>query len=153
MGVWRPRVWAQEAIYDPRRVPTAAGSDASGPVGAITRWIPIEVIAFFEGITQPFGNQIAPYLLYCIAAGLIATFLWIAFATADAQAKSVIAWRQVVLSCISFFFWVVGTTNSEVWALTFKWWHPGFGPAGLALGAILIPIVDGVLKRLRVPQD
>lgn len=132
---------------------TIAAEGKEGAISAVTKWVPIEVIAFYEGITKPFADQIAPYLLYLIVAGLVVTFLWIAFATETAQAASRIAWRQVVLSCIAFFFWIVGTSSPDIWKLHFTWWHPGFGPAALAAGAVILPIADGIMKRLGIRQD
>ncbi len=132
---------------------TIAAEGKEGAISAVTKWVPIEVIAFYEGVTKPFSDQIAPYLLDLIAGGLVVTFLWIAFATETAQAASRIAWRQVVLSCIAFFFWIVGTSSPDIWKLYFPWWHPGFGPAALATGAVVLPIADGIMKRLGIRQD
>ena len=130
-----------------------AVSDKDPLVTAITKWIPIEVIAFYEGITAPFGNDLAKGLGYAIGAGFVGTFLWIAFATEDAKARSHIAWRQVVLSCLGFLFWVVGTTSPDLWRLAVGAWHPAVNPAALATGAFVLPIADGLMRRMGVPQD
>ncbi|MGX1322571.1 hypothetical protein AB7M17_006024 [Bradyrhizobium sp. USDA 377] len=148
MPILRTRVRGDD---DGRIAIAAEGKE--GALSAVTKWVPIEVIAFYEGVTTPFADQIAPYLLELMVVGLIVTFLWIAFATETAQAASRIAWRQVVLSCIAFFFWIVGTSSPDIWKLHFGWWHPGFGPAALAAGAILLPIADGIMKRLGIRQD
>lgn len=130
---------------------TSANKD--GLISAITKWIPIEVIAFYEGITTPFGDKIAQGLVYTIVGGVIVTFLWIAFATEIPAAASKIAWRQVILSCFAFVFWVVGTTSPDVWKIVAPWWLPGINPATLAAGAIALPIIDGIMRRLGIPQD
>ena len=80
------------------------------------------------------------------------TFLWIAFATRSNE-HSRIAWRQVVLSCIAFVVWVIGTTTPDTWKLVFPAWHPGLGPAFLAFGTALLPIADGVMRRMGIAQD
>jgi hypothetical protein len=148
MPILRPRV---KGADDPRTSIAAGGREDA--INAIAKWVPIEVIAFYEGATKPFGEHIAPYLLYLIGAGTLVTFLWIMLATESAQAASRIAWRQVILSSVAFVFWVVGTNSPDVWRLYFAWWHPGFGPAALATGAVVLPIADGFLKRVGIRQD
>jgi hypothetical protein len=148
MPILRTRVQGGD---DGRIAVAAEGKE--GALSAVTKWVPIEVIAFYEGATKPFADQIAPYLFHLIVIVVVVTFLWIAFATESAQAASRIAWRQVILSCIAVLFWVVGTSSPDIWKLHFTWWHPGFGPAALAAGAIILPIVDGIMKKMGVKQD
>jgi hypothetical protein len=153
MPALRPRVIGGDVRAHDGRIAAAAAPDRDGLISAITQWIPIELIAFYQGMTIPFGDAIARGLWYTIIAGMLVTFLWIAFATESAQKASRIAWRQVVLSCVAFFFWVVGTTSPDIWKLVMPWWHPGINPAALALGAVALPITDGIMRRLGVPQD
>jgi hypothetical protein len=149
--ILRPRVLGRDRREEP--IPIAAPPDRDGVISAITKWVPIEVIAFYQGITTPFGDKLSQGLVYAISAGVIVTFLWIAFATESAKAKSRIAWRQVILSCFAFIVWVIGTTSPDIWKVIFVSWHPGINPAFLAAGAILLPILDGILWRLGIPQD
>jgi hypothetical protein len=149
----RPRVLGGDVHEQDGRISASGASNRDGLVTAITKWIPVEVIAFYEGITTPFGNAIAGALPYAIPAGLVVTFLWIAFATTTEKTQSRIAWRQVVLSCVAFLFWVIGTTSPDIWKLVLPWWHVGLNPAALATGGILLPISDGIMRRLGVPQD
>lgn len=153
MPVLRPRVSGGDP-HDPNgRIMVGASPAADGTLSAVTKWVPVEVIAFYEAATTPFGMEIAPSLWLLIIAGITVTFLWIAYATADAQKSSRIAWRQVVLSCFAFAFWVIGTTSPDIWVMVHTWWRPGIGAAVIALGAIALPIIDGVIRRLGLPQD
>ena len=135
------------------RVPVAATGERDNVASALAKWVPVEVIAFYEGVTTPFGSQIAGLLWYTIIVGVIIVLLWTAFATEDSTKSSRIAWRQVIISSIAFVFWVAGTTSPDIWKMLYSWWQVGINPAILALGAVLLPIVDGILRRLGVPQD
>jgi hypothetical protein len=152
MAILRPRV-------DGGDVTDADGTVAIGrarkddPSTAITKWIPVEVIACYEAVTTAFGNSIAAWLPYVIPAGILVTFGWIAFATADKKAKSAIAWRQAWVSSFAFAFWVAGSTSADIWRLIVPGWNSAFNPALFAIGGVLLPIVDGVLRRLGIRQD
>lgn len=153
MPAFRPRVSGGDVRSSDGRISVAVDAERDGLVSAITKWVPIEVIAFYEGVTTPFGAQLASGLLYAIMAGLVVTFLWIAFATESSKASSRIAWRQVVLSCAAFIFWVVGTTSPDIWSTVAHWWQPAANSAVLAAGAVFLPILDGIMRHLGVPQD
>jgi hypothetical protein len=149
----RPRVRAGDRQVHDGRIPIGADPTRDNLVSAITKWVPIEVIAFYEGVTTPFGAQLASGLLYAMVLGLAVTFLWTAFATERSDAASRIAWRQVILSCIAFLFWVTGTTSPDIWSKVVFWWHPAINSAALAAGTVILPIVDGIMRRLGIPQD
>jgi hypothetical protein len=153
MPILRPRVLGGDFKDRDGRVAISATTDRDGALSAITKWIPIEVIAFYQGITTPFGDELAKGLPYVIGAGAVATVLWIGFATESVRNQNRIAWRQVVLSCIAFVFWAIGTTSPDIWKVVVSWWQPAINPAALALGAVLLPIVDGILRFLGIPQD
>lgn len=153
MPAWRPRVLGGDVYAPNGRIEASITSTKDGPVSAITKWIPVEIIALYQGVTAPFGKTIGLWFPYLIPTGVVMTFLWIAFATENSNKNSRIAWRQIVLSCIAFLAWVVGTTSSDTWATLFPHWLPGIGPAVLAFGTALLPIADGVMRRLGVPQD
>lgn len=152
MPILRPRVVGGDASPS-GRLDVDASSNKDSVISAITKWIPIEVIAFYEGLTTPFGEQISGWLFYAIGAGSIVTALWIAFATSDPGKQSQIAWRQVILACMAFIFWVVGTTSPTVWQVIFVSWRPEINSAVLTCGAIALPIVDGIMRRLGIRQD
>jgi hypothetical protein len=116
----RPRVVGGDDQRLDRRIPVGVGPEKDGPISAITKWIPIEVIVFYQGITIPFGNDIAHGIWYAISVGAVVTFLWIAF---------------------------------DIWKVILSWWHPGINPAALAIGAVTLPITDGIMRRLGIPQD
>jgi hypothetical protein len=84
-------------------------------------------------------------------AGIVITALWIAFATKpDSQA---IAWRQVILASFAFMCWAVGMQPT---VLPFLQGSPDqikVGSAFLAGGTLLLPILDGILKRAGVRQN
>jgi hypothetical protein len=153
MPALRPRVNGGDIRQEGGRIAPSPAFTRDNLLSSITKWIPIEVIAFYQGVTTPFGDKLAGGLFYALAAGLVVTFLWIAFATERAKTVSRIAWRQVILSCVAFAFWVVGTTSPDIWKVVLPWWHAGINPAVLAAGAVALPIVDGLLRRLQIPQD
>jgi hypothetical protein len=149
----RPRVSGGDTRVVDGRVLVSSGESRDSTVSALVKWIPIEVIAFYEAITTPFGNDVGPFLMHAIAAGAVASFLWTAFATTEKKASSPIAWRQVVLATLAFIFWAVGTTSPELLKGLLGVWHPALNPVTLAFGAIALPIVDGILRWLGMPQD
>jgi hypothetical protein len=150
---WRPRVHGGDIRERDGRIAASTASDGEGPLSAITKWIPIEVIACYQGVTTPFGNKIAHILLYAMTTGVVITFLWTGFATEDAKAANRVAWRQVFLAVIAFIFWVLGTTSPDILRVLFPWWIPAANPAALALGALVLPIADNIMRHLRIPQD
>ena len=152
MAVLRPRVAGGD-------VTTTSGAIAIGSkkqddlTTAITKWIPVEVIACYEAGTTGFGNSIAAALPYLILAGVVVTIGWTAFATEDKKAKSPIAWRQAWVSSVAFAFWVAGSTSADIWKLIVPQWNPALNPALFAIGGALLPIIDGILRRFGVRQD
>src|SRR3954465_4380037 len=129
MSTLRPRVNGGDIVSPEGTIAVSASDDKDGSIAAVVKWVPVEVIAFYEGITTPFGDKIAGVLWYAIGVGVAVTFLWIAVATDDAKKRSSVAWRQVVLSTVAFLFWVLGTTSPDVYAKLFTWWHIGISPA------------------------
>jgi hypothetical protein len=120
---------------------------------AIVKWIPVEIIACYEAVAAAFGNSIAAGLVYVVPVGMVLTFGWIAFATEDKKAKSPIAWRQAWVASFAFAFWIAGSTSADIWKLIVPWWHPAFNPALFAIGGVMLPIIDGILRRFGVRQD
>ena len=95
MPILRPRIVGGDIRVSDGRISAAAGTGKDRVISAITKWIPVEVIAFCQGITIPFGGSLAHGLWFGIPFGTVVTGLWIAFATKSTQAESPIAWRQV----------------------------------------------------------
>ena len=153
MPTLRPRVIGGDQPSSTGRIPVAAAAEGDNIASALAKWVPVEVIAFYEGITTPFGNQVAAFLWYAIIAGIIVVVLWIAFATEDKNKSSRIAWRQVIISPFAFLFWVSGTTSPDIWKIIYPWWQVGLNPAILAFGTVALPIIDGILRHLGLPQD
>ena len=100
----RPRVIGGDARARDGRIAVSVAPDKDGVISSIAKWIPIEVIAFYQGITTPFGDKLAQGLWYAIVAETVVTFLWIAFATENSRNVTRLAWRQIILSCTAFVF-------------------------------------------------
>jgi hypothetical protein len=159
MGTLRPRY----AGGGPTRsgvVPAGADPESKGadPLEIVTTAVPIEIIGFYQGIVSYFGAARAAWFWWSILAGALITVLWVAFATQDfgsetPKPKEEIAWRQTILACWAFICWAIGTITPELGEkIGSAWWHPAIGPAALAIGAISLPILDGVLHKLGLPQ-
>jgi hypothetical protein len=152
MAILRPRVRGGDITTTDGTVSIGA-KKRDDLATAIIEWIPVEVIACYEAVTAAFGNSIAAALPYVIPAGMLVTLGWIAFATSDNKAKSRIAWRQAWISSFAFAFWVAGSTNADIWKLIVSEWNPAFNTAIFAIGGVLLPIIDGILRRFGVRQD
>jgi hypothetical protein len=153
MPALRPRVIGGDQLSSTGRIPVAAAAERDSVASALAKWVPVEVIVFYEGITTPFGSQVSDFLWYAIIVGILVVILWIAFATEEKAKSSRIAWRQVIVSPFAFLFWVAGTTSPDIWKIIYPWWQVGFNPAILAFGVVALPIIDGILRRLGLPQD
>jgi hypothetical protein len=152
MAILRPRVAGGDETPTDGTI-SIGSAKRDDPATAIIKWIPVEVIACYEAVTAAFGNSIAATLPYVIPAGMLVTFGWIAFATKNNNAKSEIAWRQAAVSSVAFAFWVAGSTSADIWKLIAPWWNPALNPVLFAIGGLLLPITDGILRRLGVRQD
>jgi hypothetical protein len=129
-----------------------AGSDEDKPLQAVLKWIPVEVIGAYQvavGVVP--SNRPAVTALLAIVF-VVLSGAWIAFATADDASKNLIAWRQVVLATIAFALWILGT-QPEVIKYAVSNWENWMGSVVLGLGWLLLPIADGILRRMHVPQD
>jgi hypothetical protein len=61
----RPRIVGGDIRVSDGRISAAAGTGKDGVISAITKWIPVEVIAFCQGITIPFGRQPRAWTVVC----------------------------------------------------------------------------------------
>jgi len=136
----RPRV-TEEDPADPY-IPFALGAPG-GPLDAILKWIPVEVIGAYQfslGVVPADGMERGWLALIF----LVLTAGWIAFATGE-QDKP-IAKRQTVLSTFAFAVWIVGTQASLA-AQVVPDWKAWMGSIVLAVGWLLLPILSGILLR------
>jgi hypothetical protein len=144
----RPRVIAaQDPGEDPQPI---SAQDQQGPLAQVVKWIPIEVIAFYEAVMAAITDDKSDDLrLWLSLAGLVICGLWIAFATKP-ESKGY-AWRQIILAILAFGFWAIGV-QSEVMHRKFGW--PAVASTlTLLFGTMLLPIFDGILTKLGVPQN
>jgi hypothetical protein len=148
MPLLRPRVIAKR---DPGEEPQAISAESQqGPLAQIVKWIPVEVIAFYEAVMAAITDDKSDDLrLWLSLAGLVICGLWIAFAT-KTEDKGY-AWRQIILAMLAFVFWAVGV-QSEVMQRKFGW-APAASTLTLLFGTMLLPIFDGVLTKLGVTQN
>lgn len=153
MPLLRPRVTGGDVVGTGGRIQINASLDKEGLLSAITKWIPIEVIGIYQGLTTPFGDKLANFFWQALTVGLVVAFLWIGFATEDAKKRNRIAWRQALLAPVALFFWAFGTTSPDILKTVFGEWDGAYGLVALAIGAAALPIFDGIMHRLKVPQD
>jgi hypothetical protein len=149
MATLRPRVAGGDEVRSGRDL-VGAKKKKDDVINAIIQWIPVEIIAVYETLLQIFKFS-GPSLAYVIPAFVIVTVLWIAFATREAARP--LAWRQIILATLAFPIWVTGTTDPIKLQLAIDWWDSRFAAAALPVGAVLLPIVDGILQHLGVRQD
>ena len=168
MPFFRPRVNGGDVTTTAHGDTPFSAKKRDDAATAMTKWIPVEVIACYQALAAALGNSIYVWLPYAIPAGMIVTFGWIAFATEQKKGKSTaqskspsaeeysqrsIAWRQSIVSTIAFGFWAAGSTSADAWIDIAPWWNSGFNPLLFAIGGVLLPICDGMLRHFGVPQD
>jgi hypothetical protein len=146
MPLLRPRAVGAETGTG--RVLIAATAD--GPLTQVLKWIPIEVIGFYQALTAAIPTDESKARLWLTGAGVVVCGLWIAFATRPAT--SGYAWRQTILAMLAFAFWGAAV-QTEVLKVFLPWWKIWMGSIVLIFGSVLLPIFDGILARLGVPQN
>lgn len=144
---WRPRLRSGDRLGT---APTAvAAVPDDDKVKAVMILIPVEVIAAFNLIAAI--SAIPTKVLFVITLAMIPiTGLYVAFGTRE-DGKG-IAWRQVVLAPFAFACWISAMQGAMLTAI-FPWWQSWIGNLALALGTLLLPILNGILKALNVPQN
>jgi hypothetical protein len=145
----RPRVIGGDNEY--RRKFNIAAKRGQTTLGNIIAWIPIEVIAAYKAIVGQIPiTEIYTHLGFSI--GFIAiTILWILFATR--RKNDSVPWRQACVAGAAFMFWSAGTEDQVIMHGIFSWWQSWMGLVSMALGTVALPILDGLLQALGVPQD
>jgi hypothetical protein len=127
-----------------------AKSDQDSLLAAIVKWIPVEVVTVYKAAMGiiPTGHDA---LRFWITGSMIAaTALWIAFATRPEGKK--VAWRQVILAPVAFSCWAVATQADVMKGLD-PAWESWMAFLILVAGTLVLPILDGILRALGVPQD
>lgn len=146
MPLIRPRVVRSDRP-GPGRISVAA-SDQDSLVKSILNWIPVEVITVYKTIDNLVPDSFHRGLAI---AGIVITALWIAFATKPDNQPT--AWRQVILASFAFMCWAVGMQPTVLPFLQGSPDQVKVGSAFLAGGTLLLPILDGILKRAGVRQN
>jgi len=123
-----------------------AASEQDSRVELILKSIPVEVIPFFKIVDSLADSD--NYHRGVAIAGVLVTALWIAFATRPDDKP--IAWRQVILSSFAFVCWAIGMQPK---ILAVAWDPTKIGAAVLAVGTVVLPILDGILKRAGIRQN
>jgi hypothetical protein len=117
---------------------------------AILKWIPVEVIGAYKvAIGLSYDHPV--FGLWLSVLTVPTCGLWIAFATKPKLGT--IAWRQALLAPLAFAGWAVAMGTDLIKAEVYQAWTPSMGAAVLVAGTILLPILDGILKAIGVPQN
>jgi hypothetical protein len=127
-----------------------AKKDQDSLLTAIMTWIPVEVIAVYKLVMGFIPLDYQPWRFWLTVIVLVVTPFWIAFATTPTNGKT--AWRQVILAPIAFVCWIAAL-QEDVAARCVSEWQPWMGSVVLGVGTLLLPIFDGALKKLGVPQN
>jgi hypothetical protein len=151
MPTLRPRVHLPEGVQKGEAPVSKDTAGKDNVLSAIVNWIPIEVIGAYEGIMGVIPDANTGTRLWVTILGIPVTALWIGFATQDDSQPQKIAWRHLILATFAFFCWTVGSQPAIV-KLVITAWEPWMGTATIAAGAVLLPILNGILRALKVPQ-
>jgi hypothetical protein len=144
----RPRVAGRDRP-GPGRVPIA-GSGQDSLLAAVVMWIPVEVITVYKATMGIIPEARSSLRFWLTVSSILVTALWIAFATRPEGRR--IAWRQVLLAPVAFTCWAVATQGDVVKSI-YSGWEPWLAFLVLAAGTVLLPILDGILRSLGVPQN
>ncbi|MBR0852508.1 hypothetical protein JQ543_32595 [Bradyrhizobium diazoefficiens] len=123
-----------------------AAGDQDNLLTAIIKWIPIDVIGFYKFAMGIVPLEAASWRLWISILAIPVTSLWIAFATTPEGRQ--IAWRQVLLAPFAFLCWAAAIQPDVMIQ-----WQQWTGSIALAGGVLLLPILDGILRRLGVTQN
>lgn len=146
MPLLRPRVVRPDPPHT--GIILIAAGDRDNLFTAITKWIPIEVIGFYKFSMGIVPLEATSWRLWLSILAIPATSLWIAFATTPEGRR--IAWRQVLLA--PFACWAAAIQPDIMVQLMPQWQH-WIGSVALAGGVLLLPILDGILRRLGITQN
>jgi hypothetical protein len=148
MAALRPRASRNDPPRSGRVVIAAANVDRG--LTAILKWTPVEVIASYKALVNAIPARHPLFLLWVTLATIPVTSLWIAFATRPKAGR--VAWRQVILAPVAFTFWAAAMETDLMNGVS-SHWEPWMGSLAIAGGTLLLPILDGVLFAIGVPQN
>jgi hypothetical protein len=117
---------------------------------AILTWIPVEVIVVYKFVMGIIPTGFSSWRLWLTVIVIVLTPVWIAFATKPENRK--IAWRQVILSPFAFVCWVAALQEDVVTVLI-SGWQPWMGSVVLGIGTLVLPTLDGILRKLGFTQN
>jgi hypothetical protein len=117
---------------------------------SILKWIPVEVITVYKFIVGLIPSNHEAFSLWSTVTAIPITALWIAFATRSEGQN--VAWRQVILAPIAFTCWAVAMQGDIIRGV-FSGWEPWMGSVVLGAGTISLPIFEGILRSLGIPQN
>jgi hypothetical protein len=147
MPTLRPRVVRADRPHD-GRIPVAATSQDS-LLSAIIKWIPIEVVGAYEFIGGLIPSDQFVWIIGMAVLCLILSPIWIFLSTSETDRSP--AWRQIVISPFAFLIWIVAIDPHVTELLS--GWKPWMGSTVLAIGTLLLPIIDSALKHLGLGQN
>jgi hypothetical protein len=144
----RPRVIGEDVERTGRVA--VAKKDRDHLLTAIMNWIPIEVIGVYKFVTGFIPLDYPAWRFWITVIVLVLTPFWIAFATKPRGRK--IAWRQVFLAPFAFACWIA-VIQTDVVSAIIPTWQGWMGSVILGVGTVLLPILDGIMRRCGVPQN
>jgi hypothetical protein len=146
----RPRLMSSNKAGT-KRAPVGAGTSDDSGLKAISAMVPVEVIAVYNLIAAPPAEP--PELKFWITVIMIPiTGLYIAFGTKDAKNPQ-IGWRQALIAPFAFACWASATQGPMLAAKFPGRWEDWMGSIAVALGTLLLPTLNGILRTLGVPQN
>lgn len=148
MPLLRPRVTGTDKPRPGRIMVGVSSKD--NLLKAIVTWIPVEVLTVYKTVDGFIPQDKVSFRLWFTIISAVICVFWIAFATKPDN-KS-IAWRQVILSPIAFACWVAGM-QGELLKGVYPTWEPWMGTVVLGVGTLLLPIFDGILTEVGLPQN
>jgi hypothetical protein len=134
-----------------KRAPVGSGAPDDSALKAITILIPVEVIAVYNLLITVVPDKTPDLRFWFTVAMIPITGLYIAFGTKDGS-KQGIAWRQTLIAPFAFACWT-SAMQGQMLAAMFPWWHDWIGSVTAGLGTLLVPILNGILRALGVPQN
>jgi hypothetical protein len=148
MPLLRPRAVREDPPIS-GRVPIA-NEDQDNSLKAIMTWIPVEVIGAYKFVIELIPLDYPSWRIALTGIVLLLAPLWIGFATKPDDKP--VAWRQVIIAPFAFICWVMAI-QPDIPAAFFHGWQPWMGSVVLGVGTLLLPVIDGILKRLGVTQN
>jgi hypothetical protein len=148
MPLIRPRVVLPDG--PPAETERVSAGKKDSLVSAILHWIPIEVIGTYKLVVGVIPSDHIVWQWGFTVFAAVMTPLWIAFATKPEKAK--IAWRQTIIATVAFPCWMAAI-QQDLMISAFSGWKPWMGSVVLGVGTLLLPVIEGALRRAGVRQN